>query len=67
MTQLMLNNKDVARSECGQFPGTIPTDIRSSDMLCSADWQLFTDVSGQTIGPIFRDQAVQEESLHFQR
>ena len=45
----MLNNKDVARSECGQFPGTIPTDIRSSDMLCSADWQLFTDVSGQTV------------------
>jgi hypothetical protein len=63
----MMNYKDVARSECGQFRGTITTDIRSSQMLYSADWEVVTDVSGQPIVPIFRDQAVQEESLHFQR
>jgi len=30
-------------------------------MLRGADWQLFTDVSGQPIGPIFKGQAVQED------
>jgi hypothetical protein len=27
------------------------------------EWQLLADVSGQNIGPIFKDQAVQEELL----
>ena len=35
--------------------------IRSSGMLRSVDRQLVTDVSGQTIGPILKNQAVQEE------
>jgi len=30
-------------------------------MLCSVDWQLVTEVSGQAIGPIFNGEAVQEE------
>jgi DNA-binding XRE family transcriptional regulator len=29
-------------------------------MLRNVDWWLFTDVSGQTIGSIFKGQAVQE-------
>ena len=62
-----VKKKDVAGSECGQLRGTIATDILSSEMLCSPDWQLGTDVSGRPIVPIFRDQAVREESLNFQR
>jgi hypothetical protein len=33
-------------------------DLRSSGILCSVDWYLVTDVSGQIIGPIFKGQAV---------
>jgi len=33
-------------------------DFRSSAMLRSVHWLLFGDVSGQSIGPIFRGQAV---------
>jgi hypothetical protein len=32
-------------------------------MLRSVDWQLVTDVSGEPIGPIFNDQAVQMNCL----
>ena len=32
-------------------------------MLRSVDWKLLTDVSGQSIGPIFKGQAVQEDAL----
>jgi hypothetical protein len=32
--------------------------LRSSGMLRSVDWWLFTDVSGQPMGPIFNGQAV---------
>jgi len=28
--------------------------LGSSEMLCSADWYLVTDVSGQPLGPIFK-------------
>ena len=31
-------------------------------MLRSVDWRLVTEVSAQTIGPIFKGQAVQEDS-----
>jgi len=31
-------------------------------MLCSIDWKFFTEVSGQSIGPIFKGQVVQETS-----
>ena len=33
--------------------------LRSSEVLRSLDWWFVTDVSGQPIGPIFKDQAVQ--------
>jgi hypothetical protein len=33
---------------------------RSSGMLRGLDWELFTDVSGQPIGPIFKGQRVKE-------
>jgi len=33
-------------------------NIRSSGLLWSAYWQLFTDTSGQSISPIFKGQAV---------
>jgi len=29
-------------------------------MLCSIDWKFFSEVSGQSIGPIFKRQVVQE-------
>jgi hypothetical protein len=32
-------------------------------MLSSVDWQLFAEVMGQLIRPIFKGQAVKEESL----
>jgi len=35
-------------------------------MLRSVDWWLVTDVSGQLIGPIFKEQAEQEETLSLQ-
>jgi len=33
-------------------------------MLCSVDWQLHTDVSGQNAGPFLDGQAVQETSVN---
>jgi hypothetical protein len=33
--------------------------LRSSEVLRSVDWWFVTEVSGQSIGPIFKDQAVQ--------
>jgi hypothetical protein len=30
----------------------------SSGIFCSLEWQLVTDVLGQPIGPVFKDQAV---------
>jgi hypothetical protein len=35
-----------------------PLDLRSPAMLWSVDWSLITDDSGQSIGPIFKGQAV---------
>jgi hypothetical protein len=35
-------------------------DFRSSGVLGSVDWWLVTDVSGQTIGSVIKDQAVRE-------
>jgi hypothetical protein len=35
-------------------------DFRSSAILRSEDWKLFTDVSGQPISPIFKGQAAQK-------
>jgi hypothetical protein len=32
-----------------------------SGMSCSVDWQLVVSTEGQSIGPIFKGQAVQEE------
>jgi len=34
--------------------------FRSFGMLCSVDWYLVTDVSGHPIGPVFKNQEVQE-------
>jgi hypothetical protein len=31
-------------------------DLRSSGILRGVAWYLFTDVSGQRIGPVFKDQ-----------
>jgi hypothetical protein len=42
----------------GEFMKQITGDLRSSGMLCGLDCWLFTDVSGQPIGPISRGQAV---------
>jgi hypothetical protein len=30
--------------------------LRPSEVLCSVEWQSFTDISGQCIGPIFKGQ-----------
>jgi len=38
-------------------------DPSSSAMLCSVEWKLVNKVSGHSIGPIFRGQAVQEDLL----
>jgi hypothetical protein len=38
-------------------------DLRSSGVLRSVEWQSFTDVSGERIGPIFKGQEVQEEKM----
>ena len=38
-------------------------DLLSSGILLSVEWQLLTDVSGQRIDPIFKDQEVQEEKM----
>jgi hypothetical protein len=35
--------------------------LRSYGVWGSVDWNLFTNVSGQPIGPIFKGQTVQEE------
>jgi hypothetical protein len=42
---------------------SVNLDLRSSGMLCSVDWQLFTDVSGQPVGPMCKGQAIQEQLL----
>jgi len=31
-------------------------------MLRSVEWRLFTEVAGQTVGPVFKGQVVQEDS-----
>ena len=36
-------------------------DFRSSGVLCSVDWQVVTDVSGQPVGPICKGQTVQQD------
>jgi hypothetical protein len=38
-------------------------DLRSSGILRSVEWYICTDVSGQLIGPTFKDQEVQEDFL----
>jgi hypothetical protein len=35
-------------------------DMCSSGILCSVEWEYFTDVSGQRIGPIFKGQDVHD-------
>ena len=36
------------------------SNLRFSGILRSVDWQLVTNVLGQTIGPLFKGEAVQE-------
>jgi hypothetical protein len=36
--------------------------MRCSVTLCSVDWLFVSEVSGQAIGPIFKDQAIQDQS-----
>jgi len=36
-------------------------DLRSSAILRSLQWQLFTDVSGQAIGPTFKGQELKKK------
>jgi len=38
-------------------------DPRSIRILSSEEWSLFTDVSKQPIGPIFKGKAVKEDSI----
>jgi len=42
-------------------------DLRSSGILCNVDWLLVNDVSGQPVGPIFKGQAVQDETDRLSR
>jgi hypothetical protein len=40
--------------------------VSSSGMLCGVDWQLFTDILGQHIGPISKGQILSSDSLTFE-
>jgi len=44
-----------------KLPPRCKWDLRYSAISRSVEWQFVTDVSGQTFGPIFKGQAVQEE------
>lgn len=37
-------------------------DLRCSGVLCSSDWSLLADFSGQRTCPIFQGQVVQDDS-----
>jgi hypothetical protein len=39
-----------------RFPSRSRRDLYSSGLLRSVEWQFFTDVSGQPIGPISKGQ-----------
>jgi hypothetical protein len=41
----------------------VPGDLQSSEILCSREWELLTDVSEQPIGPIFKCQEIQKREL----
>jgi hypothetical protein len=54
----MTPNKMVNTKEAGS------SDLRSSRILLTVEWQVLADVSVQHICPIFKGQVVQDDSSH---